>query len=1048
PTPTLTATPISLSGFTYQSGYWASSPQSYNISGTNLTGFPGNIVVTPPTGYEVSSSSGGSYSASLNVPYSSATLTSTPVWVRLKSGLAIGTYSGNVANVGGGASTQNVALTGSVTKAVFTSVNTGFTDWYTGTTWDKGTVPGSGDDVVVNTGVYANSGITRDPGTATTITSSGNLGIGSGTYTNNGTTTVNGTFQINGGGYANGTDFKYASSGSTLIMNHNSGLYGINSGQTFWPSLNAPFNVTIDGTGAQLNSSAGAKTINGTLLIKSQFDINSSGLITVNGTLQINSGYISSNSPVYGNLSTLVYNTTYTPSLEWTGNSTTAGSGVPQNVTIQNSASISMPNSNRGMAGDLNINSGSLSLNGSSGDLYIAGNWTRALGATFTPNNRAVFFNGSGTQTVTVTGGGTENFDYLLVQNTSSLQLGSNTNINVNKPSGLTLSSTASTTIDLNGRTMALTGGGNLNIGASARNINSTVAGGVFNISGNTVTVTGSGSLTYGANTNLKLNNGLNCGTGSLVTVNNQLEIASGGYVTGNSPRYGSGSLLLYTAGDISPAYQRRLEWTSNAIAPAGTPGLPYHVQISNGTILNFISGTAGQMGMLGNLTIDKTPTPAALYMDYGGASLGGALTVMGNVTVNGNMSLGYSSGDDLKTEGDLTFGSGYAFTTNNRAIYFTKNGTQNIYTPSSAALTLPKIILGKVSGTGTTLNMNQDLTLAANASGWDVLVFTNTSDVLNINNKTHTIGQSGYNNTVSGLGSFKGSTTSNLTLLGTGNVGTLNFASGGTVLNNFTIDRTGGALAATLGSVLTINSQLTLTNGYLNIAGKNLYFNLAASVGGTPATNSFVQADGAGQVIKNFNSSYTSFTYPIGDATGTVEYSPAKVSFNSGTYSSATVGVNVVNGKHINNISTSYLKRYWNITSNGISAYNANLTFNYLATDVVGTEADLLTGGWDGTFWYLSDPANIGLHTLTVTGETALKGAYTGVDLNVTQLASSASDYFRSNGNGDWATAGTWQSSPTGTGYWHTATSAPTSSAKGIEVLGTDSVAITSNAT
>ena len=56
-----------------------------------------------------------SFSGSVNVPFTSTTLSSTPIYVRLKSGLSIGTYNGeNISNAGGGATTQDVSCNGSI----------------------------------------------------------------------------------------------------------------------------------------------------------------------------------------------------------------------------------------------------------------------------------------------------------------------------------------------------------------------------------------------------------------------------------------------------------------------------------------------------------------------------------------------------------------------------------------------------------------------------------------------------------------------------------------------------------------------------------------------------------------------------------------------------------------------------------------------------------------------------------------------------------------------------------------------------------------------
>ncbi len=129
--PTISVSPTSLSGFTYVAGSGPSTSQSYNLSGTDLTGFPDNITVTCLTNYEVSTDN-STFSGSVSVPYTSAILSTTPVYVRLKTGLSAGPYNGEIiSNAGGGAITQNVTLNGSVTSASIISVTpttlTGFT---------------------------------------------------------------------------------------------------------------------------------------------------------------------------------------------------------------------------------------------------------------------------------------------------------------------------------------------------------------------------------------------------------------------------------------------------------------------------------------------------------------------------------------------------------------------------------------------------------------------------------------------------------------------------------------------------------------------------------------------------------------------------------------------------------------------------------------------------------------------------------------------------------------------------------------------------------
>ena len=111
-TPALAVSPSSLSGFTTTAGT-ASASQSYTLSGSDLSPASGNITVTAPTGFEVSTNN-TTFSGSVNVAYSSGTLASTTIFVRIAASAGAGSPSGNVTNAGGGASTQNVAVSGSV----------------------------------------------------------------------------------------------------------------------------------------------------------------------------------------------------------------------------------------------------------------------------------------------------------------------------------------------------------------------------------------------------------------------------------------------------------------------------------------------------------------------------------------------------------------------------------------------------------------------------------------------------------------------------------------------------------------------------------------------------------------------------------------------------------------------------------------------------------------------------------------------------------------------------------------------------------------------
>jgi hypothetical protein len=115
----LAVTPSSLAGFCTTVGT-PSVSQSFNLSGSGLTPANGDITVTAPTGFQVSTNN-STFLASVPVAYTGGSLASTPVYVRA-TGAAPGSPSGNVTCAGGGASTVNVAVSGSVGAALNFSV--------------------------------------------------------------------------------------------------------------------------------------------------------------------------------------------------------------------------------------------------------------------------------------------------------------------------------------------------------------------------------------------------------------------------------------------------------------------------------------------------------------------------------------------------------------------------------------------------------------------------------------------------------------------------------------------------------------------------------------------------------------------------------------------------------------------------------------------------------------------------------------------------------------------------------------------------------------
>ena len=111
--PVVISSDASLSGFQYAVGSGPSNDRSFNVSGENLTG---NISITPPSNFEISLGTGESFTPTnpITLTPSSGSVSATPVYVRLSSGLSDGSYTGDIEISSSGASNVSVNLNGTV----------------------------------------------------------------------------------------------------------------------------------------------------------------------------------------------------------------------------------------------------------------------------------------------------------------------------------------------------------------------------------------------------------------------------------------------------------------------------------------------------------------------------------------------------------------------------------------------------------------------------------------------------------------------------------------------------------------------------------------------------------------------------------------------------------------------------------------------------------------------------------------------------------------------------------------------------------------------
>ena len=230
-------------------------------------------------------------------------------------------------------------------------------------------------------------------------------------------------------------------------------------------------------------------------------------------------------------------------------------------------------------------------------------------------------------------------------------------------------------------RTLFIGGGGNFTENGT---YTSTATGSVQFAGGNAV----NGGVSFN---NVILEGGVNFNLGSTIT--GVLQINSGGFINSNAPSYAANSILRYnTGGD----YGRGLEWSATSGA-----GYPHHLEIINTALQPGANGGQGTArAIAGNLTI----APAGgLYMDWGGLEMTAQITVHGNVTLNGGLSLSSQIGGDMNVRGNFTMNAGAVFNGNQTSLNF--NGTTP-QTVGGTAAALNVVYASSNNAAGVTLNI------------------------------------------------------------------------------------------------------------------------------------------------------------------------------------------------------------------------------------------------------------------------------------------------------------------------------------------------------
>ncbi len=379
----------------------------------------------------------------------------------------------------------------------------------------------------------------------------------------------------------------------------------------------------------------------------------------------------------------------------------------------------------------------------------------------------------------------------------------------------------------------------------------------------------------------------------------------------------------------------------------------------------------------------------------------------LNNLTVNGNGSNATVKLllSPLELNGNLVL-------SNSRSI-FDANDTYNI------ALT----INGDFNNSGTYHFHNNTTTFSGNTqqiTGSSAIVFYNlivkpttnlvlSKDVtvnneLTISNGTLAVGANTIN--------VKGNVINNSTYTSSGNGLVLNGSSIQELSGTGTFDRVelNNRSGASLSSNLTIEGELALTQGVLNIKNYLLSLGETASIAGTFGVGSMITTNGvySNQGIEKIMPMGDSpaFIFPLGVAG---KYTPAEVDLSANS-SVASIKIHPVNAKHPANIdAANVLNYYWTVKGVALSSASGTLKLTYAEGDVQGDEANYYGARLlaSGTAWSKNYPIDESTNviTFTISGDD-LTGEYTaglktGFPDNVPE--------YTSNGNGVWSNPANW---------------------------------------
>lgn len=647
--------------------------------------------------------------------------------------------------------------------------------------------------------------------------------------------------------------------------------------------------------------------------------------------------------------------------------------------------------------GNLNISGGPRTLAGS-GTIGICGTYTQ--GSPMTVTGSTVNFNGTGAQTIAAA-----TYNNLTISNArggNAITLPAGTiavggTFDISTLSGFTASVNASSIFDFTS--------------ASDQSIPAFFYGQLNN--------SGNGNRTWASSGIIDINQGFSPGGGTHTITGSTIRYSNTSATTWNLTSFSTNiaarqyNNLIFNGGGTTI-------WSQNGI----TLGIANNLNVTGGTLVVGSAGGAGVLNIDGTFTIDG-----------GTLNLSNSTTNAGTINLTGNF---VQSGGLFNKSGSATGTFNFSKTTGTQTIQqtggtITNNGTNwNLGTGSTSNTVqlISNLVVGAgvVNARGSATVDFQTFVLSGTTT---FTTFAGTTLITaNVNGINHAAASGSVQCTTrpfttSGVSYVFNGTSAQVT--GTA----LNPAASFQTIANLTINNAAGVTlsgtggSGNAGNAVIVTGTVTLNSGVLTLDTRDLQINQGASISGTFSATEMIATIGTnrnnGRLVRVYASgsgSGQTFTYPLGDVSGTAQYSPFHVTnLSYSTAGAPFIAIKVKDGKQPFDASLdNYLTRFWEITTGTSFAGASAITFTFNANYITGSE-DVV--GNDNLFKVNRFSWTSGSWTEDA-GSSCASGTLTSANLNNAALFNDhditgkldAPIYFRTVGSGNWENPAIWEAS------------------------------------